>query len=157
MYLIIFLVYTNLSKKLAVLKVSLTSHKNYIFRIGLSEFFDLASPILEYTNVRPILILLSLLLSIYMSMVSYDHNWIIWRINIKHSYNRSLLEMFYKSNISWIFVYISWFIGYIIFCTLKWTCYWLSFRIVSDYRDIVFIFSSHISCFLSIELNHICT
>ena len=74
-------------KKSYVLKVSLTSHKNYIFRIGLSEFFDLASPILEYTNVRPILILLSLLLSIYMSMVSYDHNWIIWRINIKHSYN----------------------------------------------------------------------
>ena len=74
-------IYTVLSKKMCNNWV-LQDTKLIFFRIGLSEFFDLASPILEYTNVRLILILLSLLQSIYMSMVSYNHDWITWRIDI---------------------------------------------------------------------------
>ena len=48
--------------------------------------------------------------------------------------------MFFKSKVTWIFIYKLWFIGYIIFCALKWACYWLSFWIVSDYRDIAIRF-----------------
>ena len=58
---------------------------------------------------------------------------------------KTLVEMFYKSIIYWIFIYTLRFIAYIIFCALKWTCYWLSFWIVSDNRDIaIHFFKSYI-------------